>query len=324
MFYKTIRNNMKRFIESVIARVLSEAIYYRLLQSHSLIRNDIHEKQKFMILAVYILLFIFSFSNYMQAQNLKTQKRIADSLFQSERFYDAITEYKRLLFFSALDDHNYESNAKIGLCYKAGGKYSDAIKYFAIAKSNSKNIEDSVFTELQVIKINILRRTVPEALLLLNSMEGKYPNKIDSSTICYWRGWAYIMDDKWELASIEFDKINSEHPLKKLADRVELEKYSVAFAKFASFIIPGSGQFYTGNYMSGILSLGWNVLWGYLTINAFVTERAVEGILIGSLLWARFYKGNFQNAEKFAVDRNKEISNKAYEYLSKKYAGEKP
>ena len=72
------------------------------------------------------------------------------------------------------------------------------------------------------------------------------------------------------------------------------------------------------------MSLGWNVLWGYLTINAFMTERAVEGILIGGLLWTRFYKGNFQNAEKFAIEKNKEISNKAYEYLAKKYVGEKP
>ncbi len=55
-----------------------------------------------------------------------------------------------------------------------------------------------------------------------------------------------------------------------------------------------------------------------------MTERAVEGILIGGLLWARFYKGNFQNAEKFAIEKNREVSNKAYEYLAKKYVGEKP
>jgi hypothetical protein len=155
-------------------------------------------------------------------------------------------------------------------------------------------------------------------------MESKYAGSIDSSIINYWRGWAHIMADNWDLASIEFAKIKSDHPLKKISDEVESDKYSVAFAKISSFIIPGSGQVYTGNYLSGIMSLGWNVLWGYLTINAFMTDRAVEGILIGGLLWTRFYKGNFQNAEKFAIEKNKEISNKAYEYLAKKYIGEKP
>ncbi|MDA3860937.1 MAG: tetratricopeptide repeat protein [Melioribacteraceae bacterium] len=252
------------------------------------------------------------------------QKSYADSLFQSERFFDAITEYKRLQFFSNSEEYNYSSNFKIALCYKAGAKYDDAIKYFNIAKTNSNNVQDSINTELQIIRTNILRRTIPEALSLLKQIDEKYPNKIDSSTINYWSGWAYILNDDWDLASKEFEKINNLHPLKTLADSVDSEKYSVTFAKVSSFIIPGSGQFYTGNYLSGIMSLGWDILWGYLTINAFVTDRAVEGILIGSLLWTRFYKGNFQNAERFAVERNKEISNKAYQYLAKKYIGEKP
>ena len=114
------------------------------------------------------------------------------------------------------------------------------------------------------------------------------------------------------------------HQLKLLADSVESEKYSIVLATAMSYIIPGSGQIYTWNYLSGIMSLGWNVLWGYLTINAFIAERAVEGILIGGLLWARFYRGNIQNAEKYAIEKNREISTKAYHYLAKEYKGKKP
>ncbi len=274
--------------------------------------------------AFYIFIILFSWIGFTKAQDLKLQKHYADSLFQSEQFFDAITEYKRLMFFSNSDKNNYEANFRIALCYKAGAKYNAAIKHFNIAKVYSINTQDSIVTELQIIRTNILRRTIPEALLLLNNMDRAYKNKIDSNKIIYWRGWAYIMADDWELASEEFQKLNKFHPIKTLADSVNAKKYSVVFAKVASFIIPGSGQFYTGNYLSGIMSLGWNLMFGYLTINAFLTDRAVEGILIGSLLWTRFYKGNFQNAEKFAVERNKEISNKAYEFLSKKYVGEKP
>ncbi len=273
---------------------------------------------------LFINIILVAISHLSIAQTLDVQKQYADSLFMIENYYDAITEYKRLLYFDKLNRYKYEANMKIAESYKAGAKYSDAIKYFTIAKNNSDEESSIINAELEIIRVYILRRTIPEALWGLNNLQSNYAGRIDTSTIDYWRGWAYIMADDWDLASIEFAKIKHDHPLKSISDRVESEKYSIVFAKMSSLIIPGFGQFYTGNYFSGILSLGWNVLWGYLTINAFITDRAVEGILMGSLLWARFYKGNFKNAEKFALKKNKEISNKAYEYLAKEYIGEKP
>jgi hypothetical protein len=88
--------------------------------------------------------------------------------------------------------------------------------------------------------------------------------------------------------------------------------------------VPGAGQIYTGNYLSGILSLGWNILWGYTTITAFQANRIFDGIMVGDLLWLRFYNGNNQNAEKFAIEKNLEISNNALIYLQNVYTGEKP
>jgi len=84
------------------------------------------------------------------------------------------------------------------------------------------------------------------------------------------------------------------------------------------------GQFYTGEYVSGLISLGWNVLWGYLTINAINEDRIFDGFMIGTLLWYRFYNGNLQNAEKFAKQKNLEKSNSALRYLQNKYKGNKP
>lgn len=272
---------------------------------------------------IYILLFILGLKSFLVAQDIKIQKVYADSLFGAEQFYDAITEYKRLLFFSKDDSSNYEANFKIALCYKAGAKYSDAIKYLNFAKVNSTNSEDSINTEFQIVRVNILRRTIPEALQLLNNLKRMYP-QIDILEIDYWSGWAYLMADDWRNASKKFAKLDKYHPLKILADDISDSKYSEVFAKALSFVIPGAGQVYTGNYFSGLMSFGWNVLWGYLTINAFITERAVEGILMGTLLWTRFYKGNLQNSEKFVIQKNVEISNNAYRYLANKYKGRRP
>ena len=271
-----------------------------------------------------ILLFINLILSNLLAQDLDKQFNYANSLFSSEKYFDAITEYKRLLFFDKVEQYNFQSNFNIGLSYKYGAKYDEAIKKFYLSEMSAKSDSQKIKSRLQRIRINILRRTTDNALVMLNELHKEFPNQVDSNTIAYWQGWAYIVADDWENASLAFDKIDSEHPLKKIANEVEDNKYSVTFATLISYILPGSGQFYTGNYVSGLLSLGWNVLWGYLTINAFVTDRVLEGILIGGLLWARFYRGNFKNAEKFAIEKNIEISNEAYKYLKNNYKGIKP
>lgn len=273
--------------------------------------------------SLYILL-LFTSGILASSNNIQIIKSHADSLYLSDNLFEAITEYKRLMFFDDEDQYGFEANFKIGMCYKYGGKFDNAIKYLKIATKKSSNSDAVLNTKLQIIRVNILRRTIPEALLLLEQDEIQLSNKITMDSVYYWKGWAYLMNDDWEMASKQFEKINSSHPLKLLADSVHGRKYSVQFAKMISLIIPGSGQFYTENYVSGFMSLGWNILWGYLTVNAFVTDRALEGILIGGLLWTRFYRGNFQNAEKFAIKRNVEISNLAYKYLAEKYFGEKP
>jgi hypothetical protein len=66
------------------------------------------------------------------------------------------------------------------------------------------------------------------------------------------------------------------------------------------------------------------VLWGYLTINAFNEDRIFDGVMIGTLLWWRFYSGNLQNAEKFATEKNLKKTNAALRYLQNNYIGKKP
>jgi hypothetical protein len=204
-----------------------------------------------------------------------------------------------------------------------GGKFSEAIKYFTLAEINTLNDEEIFQAKIENIKINILRRTTTYALTLLSELEKdtRFQNKMNE--INYWRGWAYIFSDAWDIAANEFEKAGNQE-LKILTAEVHERKYSVTTAKILSYIIPGAGQFYTENYLSGVLSLGWNILFGYLTINSFIEERVVDGLIVGNLLWLRFYRGNIQNAERFAVEKNNKISNEALYFLQHSYKGEKP
>lgn len=279
-----------------------------------------------MIYVIKIILLAVLFCNIrLTAQDaFSMQFEFAKKLYDSEKYFDAVTELKRLLFFDDEKRYSYEANKYLGLSYKQGAKFSDAIFHFTLAGKNSRNADEEFEALIEIIKVNILRRTIPQAIELIDSLESNEKFADKKNEINYWHGWAYIFADKWENASASFAIISPDHNLKLLCDSVNSSFYDVTLAKVLSLFVPGAGQFYTGEYVSGLLSFGWNVLWGYLTINAFIEERIFDGLMIGSLLWWRFYTGNLQNAEKFALEKNLKISNDALLFLKNSYRGAKP
>jgi len=271
-----------------------------------------------------LLLFLWiSTVNLFAQDSFAEQFKLAKKLYDEENYFDAVTEFKRLLFFYDGDIYRYESNLLTGLSYKNGSMFSEAIQHLTLAELNSKNIDEVFIARLEIIKINILRRTTDRAITLLDSLQNdsRFDNRIDE--IDYWRGWAYIFSDDWKQAASYFSKSENGHQLSQICDSLDNDLYDPTLAKTLS-IIPGAGQFYTGEYVSGLISIGWNVLWGYLTINAFMEDRVFDGLMIGTLLWWRFYSGNIQNAEKFAIEKNLEMTNLALRYLQNDYNGKKP
>jgi TM2 domain-containing membrane protein YozV len=262
-------------------------------------------------------------ANLFAQDSFAEQFNYAKRLYNEEKYFDAVTEFKRLLFFNDNDAYNYEANLLTGLSYKNGAMFSEAIQHFTLAELYSRNTEEVFHSRLEIIKINILRRTIGRALLLLDSLQSDSRFADKGNDINYWRGWAYIFSDDWESAAQYFLLVKPDHQLALFCDSLYNDLYSPQLARALS-IIPGAGQFYTGEYVSGLISIGWNVLWGYLTINAFMEDRVFDGFVIGTLLWWRFYSGNIQNAEKFAIEKNLEKTNSALRFLQNDFNGRKP
>jgi len=269
-----------------------------------------------------IIFILIGLTKTFAQDSFQQQFDLAKKLYDEEKYFDAVTEFKRLLYFDKSGNYDYEANMLMGNSYKQGAKFSDAIQHFSEAGMNAKKNEEVFESKIEIIKINILRRTTDRALKLLENLEADKRFNTNHAEINYWRGWTYIFADDWEKASQEFALIDSTHFLKTFCDSVGNDLYNVTLAKALS-IIPGLGQFYTGEYVSGFISLGWNVLWGYLTVNALSEDRIFDGIMVGTLLWYRFYNGNLQNAEKFAQRKNLEKTNAAMRYLQNQYNGSK-
>lgn len=272
---------------------------------------------------IIILILLLVFTSGAQT-SLQNQFKIASQLYESENYFDAVTEFKRLLFFDSNNEYSFPANYYIGESYKAGGRFSDAVRHFILAELSAESIDEIYNAKIGNIKTNILRRTTDRSIRLIDEMlnDARFFDK--KNELIYWKGWSYIFSGKWKEASEEFYRINPDHELYRLTLSIEDTLYSESLAKILSYAIPGAGQFYTGEYVSGLLSLGWNVLWGYLSINAFIEERVFDGLVITNFLWLRFYNGNIHNAEKFAVEKNNEIVNRALDFLQYNYMGEKP
>ena len=272
---------------------------------------------------IFLLVAIFA-ANLFSQNTLEQQFNYANQLYNQEKYYDAITELKRLQYFDEENKFSFQSNLLIGKSYKAGAKFDEAVKYLTLAEINAKRDEEYFVVKTLNARTNILRRTTKQAEKILNDLLNDPRFGSNEKEIKYWIGWNYIFSDDWETAYEIFNENNLDTTLASLCKSVDDEMYNVNFAKYSSYLIPGFGQFYTGEYISGTLSLGWNILFGYFTINALIEDRIFDAIVIGNFLWLRFYSGNIQNAEKFAVQKNLEISNKGLEHLQHRYAGERP
>lgn len=271
-----------------------------------------------------LLILLLGYSNSYAQSELSLQFDFAKRLYTEERYYDAITELKRLQFFDSLNQFSFISNKLIGEAYKQGGKMNEALFYFSKAELLSPNIDSLFDIKVEIIKINLLRRTTIQAFELLDSLKEDPRFLKKSEKITYWKGWAYIFIDDWGKAAKEFESLPDKDELAMLCRNVDDSKYSVGAAKILSYILPGAGQIYAGKHFSGLLSLSWVTLWTYLSVEAFIAERVFDGLLISNFLAFRFYNGSLQNAEKFVNDKNLEISSYMLNYLQKNYRGEKP
>lgn len=273
---------------------------------------------------IVILLLLSGSCKVYPQEELRPQLELALNYFVEEKYFDAVTEFKRLVFFDEQKQYVFTSNYHIAMSYKYGGKFSEAIRYFTAAEISARTFPEIYNCKVEIIKSNILRRTTQQAIKLIDELIADSIYLDRSEELFYWKGWAYIFSDNWIDAAAQFEKIEDNHELAFFCKSINDSLYNKTLVKIFSYIVPGSGQIYVGEYLSGLLSFGWNVLWGYLTINAFIEERIFDGFAVGNLLWLRFYSGNIYNAGKFADEKNLEITNRALDYLQFGYKGEKP
>lgn len=261
-----------------------------------------------------LLLILLISSPGLFGQDLSEQYEYAKNLFAEEKYFDAVTEFKRLVFFDSSSKYTAESEYYIGLSYKKGAFYSEAIAHFTSAYLNTADTNFVFRIKTEIIKSNILRRTFSRAMQIISELEKGTRDKEKIKELIILRGFVFVFADNWEQGGNYFRSAGYDS-LARLTELNLSEKYSETTAKILSVLLPGAGQFYTGEYINGLISLAWNAFSAYLTVDAFMSDRIFDGVVLSNFLWYRFYSGNIYNAGKFARMKNQSINTKYLQIL---------
>ncbi len=250
--------------------------------------------------------------------------RFAEQLRVEKSYADAITEYRRFIFFNSGSPLARQALFNIGDSYFRAGMFEDALEVFSGVSLFGP--DDLRFrSRIMMARCHMAEGDFISAELELDSA-GKIARIEDEPAhLPYWRGWVSLKRHDWDGAELNFMKAS---PLFRdpvaagkardlalaAASGGELPLKSEALAFWLSTFVPGLGQIYSGNIGIGITSFITNLVLGYYSIRSFSEGRKIEGFSFLFLLWQRYYIGNRYRAVQYAKAYNDSLRSS---YLSR-------
>lgn len=220
----------------------------------------------------------------------------ADSLYNEGDYSRAITEYKRMLFAQLID--TTQAFYRIGMSYKASGRYEECATYFkeAFTASLPESTEEKL--SLQLADTYLRNLAYPLARLELEGIEKPEARRL--------YGVSYLLEGDFMNAGVHLDDLaDPDGELRAIAWKGEgLRLLDEDKMLICSALLPGSGQFLSGHPADGILSFLVTASSGFLVYESLRKRRYLDASLVfGQLFW-RFYTGNIRNTYKLANEEN--------------------
>ena len=230
----------------------------------------------------------------------------ADQLFDRGSYHEAITEYKRFIFFNPESNQISHALYNMGMAYRASHDWQNAID----------SIESSILHEREKIAAERKRIVLGTTLIAsgnysLARLELVKVLEFTSSPLLrrksiYFNGIASLYMYDWDSAMRSFNDFYSEYDdqvvkeraseIQSLLARAGNSYKSARTAQILSAIIPGAGQIYAGYWKDGINAFILNGLIIGFIANA-IYRKDVRDVSIIIFLY-RYYAGNIYNARE--------------------------
>ncbi len=268
-------------------------------------------KQKVFLLLISLSIFWGS----APAQTVGETRAFADSLFSVGQTEAALPVYERAAYFMR-PDIDAVLLEHIADCFLASGQLEKALEYYD--HSYFVQTSDSVKKELLFKKSSCFLRThnYKYALMELYSMDAGSSAAMERKKNFYiGMAWFGLEDftksaDYFDLAT---DVPQNKQKIKAIfADKKKFFRPYPKVASWLSIILPGAGQIYSGEILSGINSL---ILTGSFVALGFYIVSVTSPIdaLFTALPWfQRYYQGGFQRAAEMAKNKRAENRNQIF------------
>jgi tetratricopeptide (TPR) repeat protein len=246
------------------------------------------------------------------AQDFNETINFADSQLKSGNLSSALKTYQRAIFFSEGRNNLYLFTQVAEISYSKND-FETAQKYYGLAFAQSGN--DSLKTELLFKKAycQILNKNYHFAIIDLFSVSDtsiKVQNRLN-----FYLGTCYFGLQDFKAAQISFLKCIDESNTKELADLFSDKKLyspSPKTARILSMILPGAGQFYSGDVKSGFNSLLLTSGLVALGINIALRYQPIDAIVAILPWYQRYFTGGYDRAEEIAIKKRATKRNEIY------------
>ncbi|MFW6131069.1 MAG: tetratricopeptide repeat protein [Candidatus Aminicenantaceae bacterium] len=258
----------------------------------------------------------------------------AEKYFQCGSYYDAITEYKRYIYFNRDNDGVDISSAyyKMGISYRNRKEWDQALASIDQSIKTAKTEKEQMERKIDIAVIQISRKKYSAARYVLLELENSTHDKDIKEKSVFFRGICAVYEHEWEKAKRIFEMyyqscsdlqmISKKDDILSLLNSACQMKYkSPSLAKWLSVFIPGAGQIYCGNAADGINALAINVLAGYPMVHHFIKKKYFDSVFYYFILFRRYYKGNKYSAQKSAIQFNDTVNKKMADDILKCLAG---
>lgn len=240
---------------------------------------------------------------------------LADSLGNHGNHFEAITEFKRFLFFNSGDSSRAQINRRIGQSYLNTEDWEKAVSHYrtAVGQCRSDSLRSIYKIEQAVLHIAAGNHSSAELLLVRLSSFSKQAEIRRRAS--FFLVINYIYRHKWRQAREVMDKIGlspSPSPitasdsllLSGLIKASETGYKSPGKAKWMSTFVPGLGQAYAGKPVHALNAMAINATFGYLLYYQINAQADVLEVLSYITLFVRYWSGNRSHAARFADDYN--------------------
>jgi tetratricopeptide (TPR) repeat protein len=257
--------------------------------------------------------FLFCSPTESRSANIDSIISFGDSLSLTGNYIRALNEYQRAYFFAGIELKS-GVGGKIADCYMLLNDFRTARSFYDTVLFYSKNESQRISSEFQKILCFMKENNFGYALIKLNNLEVKDEIQLQRRKSLYQGICNFGIGQFDESYPYFLNSISKTDTIKRSQIQLLFENQKVLkrpnsnVAIILSLIIPGTGQFYSGDVKNGLNSL--ILLSGILYLGTVVSS---SGLALIVPLFLKYYIGGVVHSKQIA--ERKRVENR-YAYYT--------